>query len=149
MAIQQKELLFGTAQTLASISSGATSTIGSVVNLGANRDFYDTARNNQAGKSGELWLTILCEETFTSTGTPAITIAFSTKSTSASFSSGATALVTLSSVSVGTTAGTYLYQGVVPAGMLQYCGVNVTSTSGTLSTGTLTMFLSLDADLNA
>ena len=152
MGIQQKELLFGTNQTLASISSAATSTIGSVINLGANRDFYDTTRNNAAGKSGRLWLTILVETIFATSGSPVMTIALATKSTSASFSTGATSVVNITGSSISQTqaAGTYLYQGPVPAtvALEQYVGINATMVSGTASTGSITAFLSLDADLN-
>jgi len=154
MGIQQKELLFGTNQTLSSISSGSTSTIGSVVNLGLNRDFYDSSRGNYAGKSGRLWLTILVETIFATSGSPVMTIALQTKSTSASFSSGATTVIELTGSEISQTqaAGTFLYQGPIPAHdavkLQQYVGINATMTSGTASTGSITAFLSMDADLN-
>ena len=150
MGIQQKELLFAEA-TSAAVTSSTTSIIGSTVNMGANRDFYDTARNPKAGKSGRLWLTILCETIFATSGSPVITIALATKS-AATVSSGATNIVAITSVSDTLAAGTYVYQGPIPAhaavDIQQYLGLIVTTSSGKISSGALTAFLSMDADLN-
>ena len=146
MGIQQTDLFFGSTKT-AAVTSSSSAIIGSTINMGANRDFYDTARSNNAGKTGGLWLTILCETIFATSGSPVITIALNTKA-SASVSSAATTLVSATGLSQTLAAGTYVYQGPVPAGMLQYCGIVISASSGKVSSGAITAFLSLDADLN-
>ena len=150
MGIQQKELLFCNTVS-AAVSSAATALVGSTVNMGANRDFYDTARTSNAAKSGKLWLTILCETIFATSGSPVITIALTTKS-AATVSSGGTNIVAISGISQTLAAGTYVYQGPVPAHAAvdidQYLGITINAVSGKVSSGALTAFLSLDADLN-
>lgn len=122
---------------------GGPTLIGDYIDLGAQRDFYDTAKTPDIGEGGNLWLTVKCTTTFVGASTVATVALY--HHTAAAVASGA-ALIT--SADVGEcTAGTTILRQKLPAGTInRYLGICLTIASTNQTAGAIDAWISVDAE---
>lgn len=141
MSIMDAKLTFCESFSLASISLNSNSNVTNVLDLGAGRDWYDTAKTPDIGNGTPVYLNIICEdEDFASAGSPVVTIDLHA-SASASMASADTLITTVTDKTPND--GDTILKAAIPLGAVkQYMTVNV-ATTAVLTAGKITAYLDL------
>jgi hypothetical protein len=126
-------------------SAGAVTLIGSVIDLGAGRNFYDTAQTQNPGEAGNVWLNVKVSTAIT--GASSTTTIALYHHTTASVASGA-ALISKAGVTptLGVAGYTVIRQKL-PAGTInRYLGICKDIDTAAVSAGAIDAWLSIDGE---
>lgn len=122
---------------------GGPTLIGDYIDLGAQRDFYDSAKTPDIGEGGNLWLTV--KVTTTLVGASSVVTFALYHHTAAAVASGA-ALITSADVGEAT-AGTTVIRQKLPAGTInRYLGICLTVASANQTAGVVDAWISVDSE---
>lgn len=140
MSIQDARWVFSEAQTLATVSTIAST---NDVRLGAGTDFFGTAVADDPAKSGRLWLNVVVDTTFVSAGAATLLVAFqdSLSTTAASFATVWTSETWAEALLV---AGARLVQMQLPGTLREYVRLNYTLGGSLCTAGAINAWVGLE-----